>query len=264
MEYSKKFPLDLVNQDERVYIVDFHVQDDDDFRKLQEITKRITLIDHHKSTVEHLGKHPELYCDIEAIINAARSACLLTWDYFVRRKLMADYFNDDFTIIFPESLKLIDDMDRWIWQYGDKTANFCEGMRLYPHQPTDAIWKDLLMFEKSDDRIIDIIAEGEICNQYSKMTSNDYCKSYGFETEFEGYKAFAQGMSRGGSKAFGERINHYPLCLSFEFTGSCFIIGLYSETIDVSEIAMKHGGGGHKGAAGFVCDELPFRGIKCN
>lgn len=29
-------------------------------------------------------------------------------------------------------------------------------------------------------------------------------------------------------------------------------------TIDVSVIAKAHGGGGHKGAAGFICDNLPF------
>ena len=262
MEYSKDFPLDLVKSNERVYIVDFHVQDDDDFRKLQEITKNITLIDHHKSTVEHRDKHPELYSDIESIIDSSRSGCWLTWEYFI-----FSYGNRT----VPRALLLIDDMDRWIWKYGDKTANFCEGMKLYPHQPTDTIWQDLLMSEytsletkpeKSDDKRLDIIADGKICVQYANMICEDYVSSYGFETEFEGHKAFAQGLYAYGSKAFGERIKQYPLLISFEFTGDKYIIGLYSETIDVSEIAVKHGGGGHKGASGFIANELPFRSIK--
>jgi nanoRNase/pAp phosphatase (c-di-AMP/oligoRNAs hydrolase) len=44
--------------------------------------------------------------------------------------------------------------------------------------------------------------------------------------------------------------------------GSQYTVSLYSETIDVSVIAKKHGGGGHKGAAGFVCPKLPFHSHK--
>ena len=38
-------------------------------------------------------------------------------------------------------------------------------------------------------------------------------------------------------------------------------ISLYSqgESVDVSVIAKAHGGGGHKGAAGFRAEELPFQ-----
>jgi uncharacterized protein len=33
---------------------------------------------------------------------------------------------------------------------------------------------------------------------------------------------------------------------------------MYSKTVDVSKIAVKYGGGGHKAASGFQCKELPF------
>ena len=39
-------------------------------------------------------------------------------------------------------------------------------------------------------------------------------------------------------------------------------VSLYSNKqpeIDVSKIAKKYGGGGHAGASGFQCDELPFK-----
>ena len=62
-----------------------------------------------------------------------------------------------------------------------------------------------------------------------------------------------------GSEAFGEKFKQYPLCLSFVYMGNKWTVGLYSETIDVSVIAKKYGGGGHTGAAGFVCDTLPFK-----
>jgi nanoRNase/pAp phosphatase (c-di-AMP/oligoRNAs hydrolase) len=46
--------------------------------------------------------------------------------------------------------------------------------------------------------------------------------------------------------------------MPFSFDGDEWIISLYSRNIDVSEIAKKYGGGGHKGAAGFHCKDLPF------
>jgi len=33
---------------------------------------------------------------------------------------------------------------------------------------------------------------------------------------------------------------------------------MYSKTVDVSNIAKKYGGGGHKGAAGFNMDKMGF------
>ena len=40
-----------------------------------------------------------------------------------------------------------------------------------------------------------------------------------------------------------------------------YIVSLYTTQadLDVAEICKKHGGGGHKGAAGFTCNELPFK-----
>ena len=63
-----------------------------------------------------------------------------------------------------------------------------------------------------------------------------------------------------GSAVFGERMDKYDICMAFEFDGAKWVIGLYSKTIDVAEIAKKHGGGGHTNAAGFICAIPPFEG----
>ncbi len=62
-----------------------------------------------------------------------------------------------------------------------------------------------------------------------------------------------------GSLAFNELMFDYPICIGFVYDGKQYTVGLYSREIDVSEIAKKYDGGGHKGAAGFVCKELPFK-----
>ena len=48
--------------------------------------------------------------------------------------------------------------------------------------------------------------------------------------------------------------------MPFVFDGSKWTVSIYStnKNIDCSELAKKYGGGGHKGAAGFQCENLPF------
>ena len=72
------------------------------------------------------------------------------------------------------------------------------------------------------------------------------------------------GLYKFGGEAFGEKIKTYDICISFEFDGEKFLVSLYSEKIDVACIAEKYGGGGHKGAAGFVTKELPIKEEKVN
>ena len=62
-----------------------------------------------------------------------------------------------------------------------------------------------------------------------------------------------------GSLVYGDKIDQYDMCISFEYNGDTWNIGLYSTKIDVGEIAEEFGGGGHKGAAGFIVKKLPFK-----
>lgn len=59
---------------------------------------------------------------------------------------------------------------------------------------------------------------------------------------------------------FGDLMEKYPLCALFTFDGEMYTVSLYSEgQQDCSVIAAAHGGGGHPGASGFRCKELPFK-----
>lgn len=50
--------------------------------------------------------------------------------------------------------------------------------------------------------------------------------------------------------------------LGFRWTGKHWLVSLYHaahrKDLDLSSIAVKHGGGGHRGACGFTCKTLPF------
>jgi len=226
LDYKDKVPVERILVNERVIIVDFSFKPEV-MEKVLEITDEIVWIDHHKTAFEY-----------------KYSGCELAWIFY--------YPN----IVIPRAIQLIGDRDKWAWKFGKETAEVNQGIKLYPHQPMDIIWDALL---KPDASLLKIRVAGEICIKYRDQFCCDYADSYGFETEYEGYRCFAMGLYMFGSEAFGDRMDKYDICLSFVFDGKRWTVGLYSKTIDVSQIAKKNGGGGHTGAAGFVCDDLPFK-----
>lgn len=238
MEYSSMADLDLIGMKEVVVIVDFSFKPEI-MEQIISKTKNIIWIDHHKTAFEY-----KYSIEMKGLRDIDYAGSELAWMYFFPNEKM------------PRSIGLIGDRDKWAWKYGEETAQFNQGMKIFAHQPTDLIWIDLL---NSNERVSEITKAGEICLKFRDGFCKDYAEGYGFETEFESYKCFALGLYQFGSEAFGQRIEEYDICLSFEFLGDKWIIGLYSKKIDVSEIAKKYGGGGHKGAAGFVFDKLPFK-----
>ncbi len=61
------------------------------------------------------------------------------------------------------------------------------------------------------------------------------------------------------SKFKGTVNKDYDIVFPFYFSGDNYTVSLYTKKdIDVSIIAKKYGGGGHKKSADFVCKKLPF------
>ncbi len=59
--------------------------------------------------------------------------------------------------------------------------------------------------------------------------------------------------------------NQYDILISYVFDGEKYTVSLYhgkNKELDLGAIAKQYKGGGHKGAAGFQCTELPFSVIK--
>lgn len=248
VDYKDEIKIKEIHLSEKIFIVDFSFKPEI-MEKVLLLTRNVFWIDHHKTAFEY--KYSQ---ELMGLRDNEFSGCELAWKYFYGEKAM------------PRAVKLIGDRDKWSWKMGKETAQFNMGLQLYDHQPKDAIWDTLLNvdshipFTHLRKHFTDIKEEGKICLQFRDQFCKDYAKSYGFETEFEGHKCFALGLYMFGSEAFGEKMNKYDVCLSYEYLGDKWIIGLYSDRgIDVSKIAQKYGGGGHKGAAGFTTPELPFR-----
>lgn len=240
MDYKDTLNLEQVKECELVIIVDFSLRPEV-MTELRKITEQIIWIDHH-ITAKY---YP--YQDLKGLrdfTEKGQSGCELTWRYFNKDKEM------------PQSVALIGDYDAWRLSTAPTCFQFYEGMKLFTDlSPQSPLWEIILLKDDYSEQIIDA---GKSAIKYRDNYCAEICKAFGYETEIRGQKAFATNFYRFGSGGFGELFNKYPLCIAYIHDGKKFTVSLYSTTIDVSEIAKHYGGGGHKGAAGFICHALPW------
>ena len=117
-----------------------------------------------------------------------------------------------------------------------------------------------------DERIVEnLLKRGEAIQFVQTEQNASIIKAYGFDVEFEGLKFLACNHARFNSHLFTAGIKpEHDALLGFNWDGPKreWRVSLYhapgKEHHDLSLIAVKHGGGGHKGACGFRTDHLPF------
>lgn len=257
MSYAKPFPMESIRKDEQIYIVDYSISPDE-MRQLLKITKNVTWIDHHKTAIE---KYKDFEYKIRGIRYDGVAGCMLTYCYIhhMTQRGTGDIkpFDPSMTKDAPRFTKLIADWDVWKFEYGDDTRHFITAFNAYDFWPSSRLWDGFL---SSDDfTCSEFIKKGITMNAFRDGWARDYM-NLGFESEFEGVKCFAVNLGRCNSEYFKSLpVGKYDVLMPFVFDGDQYTVSLYSTTIDVSEIAKKHGGGGHKGASGFQCKELPFK-----
>lgn len=248
INYNQEFPIKEIKEHEKIYIVDFSIEPEV-MKQLIAITSDVIWIDHHKTAIEKYGIYEGT---IGGLRNITKSGCELTWEWF--------HLGEE----VPEAVKLIGDRDTWAWKYGDKTKYFNDGIGLLDTNPKSNIWIDLISGNKElTNNLYQIIKDGKLISKYKKQSAKNFMDSWAYEMEFKGYTCVAINKGMCGSEAFGEDFKKYDICISFIWDGICWAVSLYSQTVDVSEIAKTFEykgkkGGGHKGASGFICTHLPF------
>jgi len=258
IDYRTKFPMETIRKDEQVYIVDYSISPDE-MRELLNITKDVTWIDHHKTAIE---KYKEFEHEIRGIRYDGVSGCMLTYCYIhhmtARGEGEIKPFDISMTEDAPMFTKLIDDWDVWKFNYSDDTRYFQIAFNAYDFSPCADTW-DMFLDNDGEQTLIE---QGKIMIQYRDNWAKNYMK-LGFETEFEGHKCFAVNLGCCNSDYFKSLPEgKYEILIPFVFDGNVYTVSLYSTTVDVSEIAKKYGGGGHKGASGFQIKELPFKKLE--
>lgn len=258
IDYNQDFPIDEIEKDEFVAILDFSVQDLDMFRRLLARTRNILWIDHHKTSLDKYEGFD--LSGLTTVLDTSHAGCMLTWMHF---------FPDSEP---PRAVVLAELWDIWTWkdepeEIQEEVQNFCAGMEMYNTDPKVGLWDILFNADMgAESKLQEIMGKGKLVRDYVDKYNADYLKDWGFETELEGHKCIALNLAKCSSKAFDSVWGDYDVYISFVYDGSQYTVSLYSDNdgkpgssyVDVSEIAKRHGGGGHAGASGFQCGCLPF------
>lgn len=255
MDYNTQFDLSTVKPQEQVIIVDYSL-DVEVMRELFEITDDIIWIDHHKTSMD---KYEGFERPIKGLRVDGIAGCVLTFIYLGIMTNGGENeptpFSERYVSVVPMFTRLIGDRDVWDWKFGDKTRNFFEGLQSFDHEPQSPIWLELSL---TDDTTF-VEERGLVVSDFKTQMNKRLLRDFAYETEFMGHKAIACNTTQQGSELFDVMKDTYPLKIVYNHNKDVFTISMYSDTIDVSEIAVSLGGGGHKGAAGFSAKTLPFK-----
>jgi len=205
---------------DEIYILDFSYTKEI-LTEIKAVVKKLVVIDHHKTAKEALSELP--YC----IFNMDRSGCALSWQYFHASPP-------------PEILAAVEDYDLWKFN-NPMTKAVTLAMNSYPKD--FAVWDE---FEY--DTLYGI---GYHLQRYQATLINQIVKSATIKFMYEHEVIYIQ------SPIFPSQLGH--VLLELHPHHDIVVIDM-PKTInlrsrgrgpDVSSIAVNHGGGGHKHAAGY-------------
>jgi len=244
IDYGNKFPWDSIEIRETVFMVDFSLP----IEEMASLNQKCDLfwIDHHKSIIDDYDK---TVLNIKGLRRIGIGACALVWEYLYPKRDI------------PYPVALLAEYDVWIHSNPD-TIPFQYGLRIENTLPDSKIWNVILAEEYRLASMDKTIKDGKAIVRYNDQSDERYAKGTYFVTLFEGYSCIAINKALTNSLLFESIKFDKDIMIAFHWNGknSCWVVTLYSdkEEIDVSIIAKKYGRGGHKGAAGFSCDYLPF------
>jgi uncharacterized protein len=247
MNNDKEFPMSILSLGELVFMVDFSLNRVEDMIAIA-ANCDFVWIDHHKTAIEKMQKVIEYYAHEEPRRDGTRfryltidgvAACMLTWLWCNYPNVAKDLSKDK-----------------------DEIEAFITGFPSYIDGPCDTVFDYFI----TDDAPYKTTLERMIIIGYRMiMFRNSYaaglCQSIGKVIEFEGHQCFACNMAHVSSEWFKSvDPETYDILMPFYYNMQTdkFIISLYSTKTDVSKIAVKYGGGGHSGAAGFQSRNLPW------
>jgi oligoribonuclease NrnB/cAMP/cGMP phosphodiesterase (DHH superfamily) len=213
----------------------------------------VVCCDHHSTAYEDMKQfvsHHRFH--FHSADSGPKSGCRLTYEYL--------HPGED---EIPYVVELVSDYDTWNHQ-NPEVLWFQRGMLLRETDPVNPeamrLWDDLLSISQDHYMLEQILGEGEIVQQYIKQHNKTSAKTLVFPTTLHGHTVLAANMPFSGSHIF-EGYEEPEIMSSFYYLPSGqWRVSLYSnnEAVHCGEIARYFGGGGGRGAAGFVTETLPF------
>lgn len=218
-----------------IYILDFSYNKETILALAR--NSRVIVLDHHKTAeaeLESLMSHnwnnpsdhaPEIYFDMN------KSGALLAWEYF--------HGIED----IPMLIQYISDRDLWQFKLSN-SAIIHKALVSYP--------MDFELWDKFD--LNQLIIEGKTCDRiYKQLVDNIVNGSYIGTIDGQAVPMVNTSIAWSEvGEALYNKYPQYPFVASFTYYGDNIMWSLRSKgDFDVSVIAKKFGGGGHKNAAGY-------------
>lgn len=253
--------LKLINTN--VVIVDFSY-DLITTKSIATVAKSLILLDHHLTSEETFRSiKEENLPHVHVYHNNNISGARLASDYLINNGMMSKIIKYYPTYKWGEDkshwlVDYVEDRDMWFWKL-PHSRYINSALRLY--DLTLEEWDKLAARNKEE-----LIEEGRIIQKYKNKLIEQHAK-YTSITEISGYRA---SITRSTASDINSELAEYmlnkytdcPIAIIVTETAEGQIYSLRSKTIDVSKIAVAHGGGGHKSAAGFktknyIADSIP-------
>ncbi|MEK7658052.1 MAG: DHH family phosphoesterase [Patescibacteria group bacterium] len=228
VDYNGIIPNGFKNKE--IYLIDF-CYPRKEMAELLKNNKKLIAIDHHISRKDDIKTSTDFLYDVN------HSGATLAWKYFYPKNPV------------PKLLLYIEDIDLWRF----KLPRSREILAYLDICDFDfKLWNKFFRDFEGGGNILNYIKEGKIILKYQGHLIKTLIKS-GKEAVFEGKKAFAVNSQILESE-IGEFIykNKKVIGVIYSSRNGSIKVSLRSDKEDVSKLAKKYGGGGHKAAAGFV------------
>jgi uncharacterized protein len=242
VDYQTPPPADTDYKDRALYVLDFSYKRDV-LKHMAVTAAKLTLLDHHRTAAEDLKNFP---ADNEPTIvfDVKKSGALLAWEHFFPDKVKE----------VPWLVRYVMDRDLWSWQLPQSRE---VNAAIYSYPFDFDVWDNIYRFSS-----FTLLAEQgkHILRFQDKLIGQGV--QHAREVVLAGHKVRAYNTPFFCSEIAGALAEGRPfgVCWS-QLDDGRFRFDLRSREeggIDVSEIAKLFGGGGHKHAAGFKVNTLPF------
>lgn len=227
--HGQPLPADIPEGSE-VYMIDFSAKRDVMIEWNEKY--KFTVIDHHKTAEEALRGLDFAHFDM------TKSGALLAWEYFHPG------------VEVPELIAHVSDRDLWQFKL-EGTAEVHASLLSYPFD-----------FKVWDSLSVPLLkAEGRALLRMSNQIVDKICNE-SMLLEIDEHVVAIVNTSSHWSEVGNALLNKYPMAnysMSFTVAKDSVRFSLRSRPdFDVSKIAQKHGGGGHKQAAGYQTKSFSF------
>lgn len=232
VSYGESAPEGLENRE--VYIVDFCYESAEIMSTLAKITKRLVVLDHHESNktmVESVSEH---------VYDAGRTGATIAWSYF----------HPDTPI--PSLMTYIEDGD--LYRYAmPETRNIFSYLMVLPFNFLK--WDDFMRGLEDDAQRTQLLAKATAYTEFFEALAQMSAER-AKKVRFEGYEIyFVATHPNITMKSYVANLLYTqmpPFAIIATAHPNGFGVSLRgNESVDVSKIAEKYGGGGHPGSAGF-------------